>query len=168
MVIIMSLNTGTRTNNAAKNIVIAFINKFALLLLTFVSRKFFIDYIGVEYLGIHSLFANILTLLAMADLGLSTAMNVSLYKPIAENDTKKLSALINYYKKIYNVIAVVVAIVGLGLIPFLKYLVNLESDIPYLHIYYILYLSNTVISYLFIYKSALINADQKNYIVNIL
>ena len=162
----MGLNSDNRTTNATKNVTAAFVNKFALLLLTFVSRKFFVQFIGVEYLGIHSLFANILTLLSMADLGLSTAMNVSLYKPIAENDTKKLSALLNYYKKLYNVIAFGIAVVGLTLTPFLQHLVNLNAEIPYLKCYYVLYLANTVISYLFVYKSAIVNADQKNYIIS--
>lgn len=162
----MGLNSETRTKNAAKNITAAFMNKIILLLLTFVSRKIFIQYIGVEYLGIHSLFANILTLLAMADLGLSTAMNVSLYRPIADKDTRKLSALMHYYKKLYNYIAAAITVIGIALVPFLKYLVRLDSDIPHLTVYYLMYLANTVISYLFIYKAALINADQKNYLVN--
>lgn len=85
----MALNQESRTINAGKNAVSALFNKFAILVLTFISRRFFIQYIGVEYLGINGLFSNILTLLSMADLGLGTAMNVSLYKPIAENDTKK-------------------------------------------------------------------------------
>lgn len=73
-------------------------------------RKFFIRYIGIEYLGISGLFSNILTLLSMADLGLGTAMNVSLYKPIAMQDTKKLSALMNYYRYLYFIIAISVTI----------------------------------------------------------
>ena len=90
----MGLNKESRTINASKNASSAFLNKFVILLLAFVSRRFFIKYIGVHYLGINGLFANILTLLSMADLGLGTAMNVSLYKPIAEGDTRKISALL--------------------------------------------------------------------------
>jgi O-antigen/teichoic acid export membrane protein len=162
----MGLNKEARSVNASRNVSVAMINKILLLILTFASRKFFVEYIGVSYLGIHSLFANILTLLSMADLGLNTAMNVSLYKPIAENDTIKLAALMAYYKKLYNIIAVVIAGIGLCLTPFLKLLINLNNNIPDLTGYYLLFLSSTVISYLFVYKSAIINADQKNYIVN--
>ena len=97
----MALNSESRTVNASKNAVSAIGNKIIMLCLTFISRKFFIKYIGVEYLGINGLFSNILTLLSMADLGLGTAMNVSLYKPIAENDTRKLSTMLNYFKKLY-------------------------------------------------------------------
>ena len=66
----MALNEGSRTKNAERNAVSAIGNKLIILGLTFISRKFFIEYIGVEYLGINGLFANVLTLLSMADLGL--------------------------------------------------------------------------------------------------
>ena len=162
----MGLNKASRTENASKNAVSATINKTIILLLTFVSRKFFIQYIGVEYLGINGLFGNILTLLSMADLGLGTAMNVSLYKPIAENDTRKISALLNYFRTLYIYIAIGVTLIGLGLVPFLKYLVNMDVDIPYLYVYYIVFVLKNTASYLFIYKSSLIRADQKTYIIN--
>lgn len=162
----MKLNSDSRTRNASKNAVSALANKICILLLTFIGRRFFIQYIGVEYLGINGLFSNILTLLSMADLGLGTAMNVSLYKPIAENDTKKLAALLNYYRHLYYMIAIAVTVIGLGLIPFLPYIVNLNSDIPYLHLYYVVFVLKNTFSYLFVYKQSIVTADQKSYLVN--
>ena len=162
----MALNSESRTINASKNITFALIKEIVTLALAFISRKLFIQYIGVEYLGINGLFANILTLLSLADLGLGTAMNVSLYKPIAENDTDKIAGLLGYYKKLYYFIAAGVFAVGIGLLPFLPYLVNLNSDIPYLRVYYVCYVLQNVVSYLFVYKSAIIRADQKTYLVN--
>ena len=162
----MSFNSDSRTKNAKRNALSAFINKIIILCLTFVSRKFFIDYIGVEYFGINGLFSNLLTLLAMADLGLGTAMNVSLYKPIAEQDTRKISALLNYFRKLYYGIAGIVTIIGLSIIPFLGYLVNLDKNIPYLELYYSIFVLRTSISYLFVYKASIVRADQKNFLVN--
>lgn len=162
----MELNSESRTKNASKNAISALTNKFAVLLLTFISRKFFIQYIGVEYLGINGLFGNILTILSMADLGLSTAMNVSLYKPIAEKNVKKLSALLQYYRHLYNIIAIAVTITGIGLIPFLPYIVNLDSEIPHLYLYYIIFVLKNTVSYLFVYKQSIISADQKSYLIN--
>lgn len=162
----MSLNEGSRTKNAERNAVSAIGNKLIILGLTFISRKFFIEYIGVEYLGINGLFANVLTLLSMADLGLGTAMNVSLYKPIAEEDTDRIAALLNYFRKLYIYIAIGVTCVGLAIMPFLKYLVNMEQEIPHLYLYYLVFVLKNTASYLFIYKSALIRADQKTYLIN--
>ena len=160
----MSLNSDSRTVNAGKNAISALINKFCILLLTFIGRKIFIQYIGIEYLGINGLFYNILTLLSMADLGLGTAMNVSLYKPIAENDIRKLSALLNYFRQIYCFIAIAVTVIGFAIIPFLPYIVNVDSEIPHLYLYYVVFVLKNTVSYLFVYKSSIINADQKNYL----
>lgn len=162
----MALNSGTRTENAGKNVLFATFNKLTVIILTFVSRKIFLEYIGIKYLGINSLFSNILTILSLAELGLGTAMNVSLYKPIAENDTKRLSAILYYFRRLYNYIALIIAVLGILLIPLLPYIVHLEEEVPYLKIYYVLFLANTVTSYLFVYKQAIINADQKNYLIN--
>ncbi len=162
----MELNSNSRTRNAGKNMISALFNRFCIIILTFMGRKFFIRYIGIEYLGISGLFSNILTLLSMADLGLGTAMNVSLYKPIAMQDTKKLSALMNYYRYLYFIIAISVTIIGLGLIPILPYIVNLNENIPYLYIYYIILVLKNTFSYLFIYKQSILSADQKSYLVS--
>ena len=158
----MSLNEKSRTENAKRNAIFAVAKKLVTLVLVLISRKFFIKYIGVEYLGINGLFANVLTLLSLVDLGIGTAMNVSLYKPIAEKDTKTLAAIIGYFKKIYWGIAVAVTVVGLGLIPFLKYIVNMDQDIPHLYLYYIIMVGRNAFSYLFAYKSSIISADQKS------
>ena len=143
-----------------------FISKIASILLTFIGRRIFLQILALEYLGINSLFADVLSLLTMADLGLATAMAYSFYKPLAEKDEYKLAALIGFYRKIYNIIAVVVAVIGIALVPFLKYFVRLDNDIPYLEVYYLVALANTVISYMFVYKASIITADQKAYLVS--
>ncbi len=161
----MSTND-SRTVNSVKNITMALLNNVIMQLMIFITRSVFIKYLGVEYLGINGLFTNVLSFLSMADLGFSTAMNYSFYKPLAENDEKKIAALITFYKKIYNIIALSIGIIGVSLVPFLKYIINMEKDIPNVEIYYLVYLASTVISYLFVYKVSILNASQKNYIVN--
>lgn len=156
----------SRTKKTARNMTFGTANQVVSLILNFISRTIFIKILGPEYLGINGLFANILTMLSMADLGFGTAMVYSYYKPLAENNHKQLAALTKYYKKIYNIIALSVAVIGLALVPFLQYLVNLDNAIPYLRLYYLFFLANTVISYLFIYKTSIINADQKNYLLS--
>lgn len=156
----------SRTQKSELNIVVGVATKMVTLLLTFVGRKIFINNIGIEYLGINGLFSNVLSLLSMADLGFGTAISYSFYEPLAKKDEKRIAALMNFYSKIYNLIAAAVAVVGIAIVPFLKYIVNMEQGIQHLYFYYLLFLSNTVVSYLFIYKSTLINADQKGYVVN--
>ena len=156
----------SRTKNSLKNIKVGMINKMLTMILSFVSRRLFIQYIGIEYLGINGLFAEILGVLSLADLGFGTAMTYSFYKPVAEKDNEKIAALLSFYKVVYNVIAAIVGILGLILVPFLKYIVNIDKDIPYLEVYYIIFLADIVVSYLYIYKSSIISASQKQYIVS--
>ena len=160
------MNSGSRVQNTSRNIITGLTNKVVLLILSFASRKVFIQFIGVEYLGINSLFANVLTILSLADMGFGIAMSYSYYKPLAENDRVKLASLVQFYKRIYNIIASVVALAGICILPFLKYIINTDKQIDHIYIYYIIALTNTVISYLFVYKSNIISADQKSYLIN--
>lgn len=155
-----------RVKNSVRNIGYRLISQVASIVLKFVSRTIFIYILGVEYLGINGLFSEVLQMLSLADLGFGTAMVFSMYKPLAENDEKRLTQLVALYKRIYTIIAIVISVVGVALVPFLKYLVNLDQSIPYLKTYYLLYLANTVSSYLVVYKTCILNADQKNYLVS--
>lgn len=154
-----------RVVNSIKNIIYKSISQIVSIILKFIGRSVFIHILGVEYLGINGLFSEILTVLSLADLGFGTAMVFSMYRPLAENNEEKLAQLVNLYKRIYTVIAIAIAVIGVLLLPFLGYLVNLESDIPHLRIYYLLYLANTVSSYLVVYKTCILTADQKNYLI---
>ena len=155
----------SRTRSSINNIIVGFLNQTTNLILSFISRTVFIRVLGVEILGVNGLFTDVLSLLSMADLGFNTAMVYSFYKPIAENDTKKISALINFYRKVYNFIAVTITVIGIAIMPFLNLIVNTDKQIPLLKVYYLFGLAGVVISYLFVYKASIINADQKNYIV---
>ena len=149
-----------------KNMSYGILYNILSLVLSFVSRTIFINTLGVEMLGINGLFTDVLNILSMADLGLGITMAYSYYEPLARGDKDRLCALTAFYRKIYNMIALVVAVLGVILIPFLKYIVNLETDNPYIYVYYLMFLANTVVSYLFVYKSSIINADQKSYLIS--
>lgn len=154
----------TRTNKALKNISYNIGYQLLMLILGFVNRTVFLYFLNVEYLGIQAVFKDILTLLTLADMGLITAMTYSFYKPLANKDQVYISGLVHFYRKICNLIALVIFVGGLALIPFLRYIVNLNTDMPHLTLYYILYLLNTVASYLVVYKTIVLVADQKGYI----
>jgi len=153
----------SRVKKSAQNMVTGFLYQALTLVLSFVSRTVFIQVLGKEYLGLNGIFSDVLTLLSMADLGFNTAMAYSFYKPLADKDEQKLASLVAFYKKIYNVIAFGVLALGLLCIPFLNFIVNTEQDIPLLEVYYLFALANVVISYLFVYKTTILTADQKNY-----
>ena len=140
-----------RTKNAARNMVMGFINKIIVLLLPFLVRTAFIYSLGAEYLGLNSLFSSILSVLSVAELGFSSAVVFSMYEPIAKNQQAKICALLNYYRSIYRVIGTAVLIGGVVLMPFLPRLINGECpDELNIYILFAMYLFNTVSSYWFI------------------
>nr|WP_296194648.1 oligosaccharide flippase family protein [uncultured Anaerobutyricum sp.] len=157
----------SRTRNSLMNIGTNVIGQILQMLLQFVSRTIFVQFLSEEYLGINGLFGNILNLLSLTELGFGTAIIYSLYKPIAENDEKHITQLMNMYRRIYSVVAFAILGIGLLLVPFLDYFIAGESTIPNLRLLYILYLLNTVFSYFLIYKRSLIEANQKQYICTI-
>lgn len=161
----------SRSKFIAKNITFGYIANIVALILNFVSRTVFIYTLGDSYLGISGLFGNVLGILSFAELGIGTAMNYELYKPVANHDIEKIKSLMNFYKIAYRVIAAVVAIVGLAICPFLKYIIHDSNGVlrgNEIYIYYLIYLFNTVISYFVTYKFSLVNAEQKSYIFTII
>lgn len=155
-----------RTKLFLKNSVIILITKFLCYLAEFICRTILIRTLPLEYVGISGLFSNILTILSLSELGFGTVLVYSMYVPIAQHDENKLSALVSFYKKAYRLIALFVGTVGICLTPFLPYLIKDCPDIPYLQVFYLLYLANTVSSYMFTYNQSLYLADQKMYVTS--
>ena len=81
--------------------------------------------------------SNVLGILALAELGIGTAIGYSLYEPLAKNNTKKVRSLMQFYKKAYRIIALVVLVLGLILLPVLPYLIKNGDGIENLNIIYI-------------------------------
>ena len=157
-----------RTSNSIKNSITSFVGNSLSLIIAFISQAIFIRLLGVEYLGLNGLFSNILSMLCIFELGIGNAIVFNLYKPISENDEKKISALMWFYKKAYSIIIVLILFFGLILIPFLPFFINeINIDIN-VNIVYILFLISTISSYFMAYKRNLIIANQKNYIINLI
>lgn len=158
----------SKTLNAYRNTTFGFILKIFQLLIPFVVRTVIIKVLGMEYAGLNSLFTSVLQVLNIAELGVSTAMVFSMYKPIAEKDTEKISALMNLYKIYYRIIGTVILCAGAILTPFLPYLIS--GDVPAdinLYIIYWINLLATVFSYwLFAYKNSLFIAHQRNDVIS--
>ncbi|WML51603.1 hypothetical protein RCG17_19485 [Neobacillus sp. PS3-12] len=155
-----------RAKNSVKNISMGIFTQVVIALLGFLSRKVFLDSLGAQYLGINSLLDNVLSLLALVESGIGTGIVYSLYKPLAENDRPKISALVNLYKKAYKVIAFIVFILSFILYPFLGNLMKDSGHVPYLTAAYFIFVAKNMTYYLNAHKVSLINADQKGYVLD--
>ena len=152
-----------RTKNATRNIIFGVMLKVFSLLIPFVLRTVMIYTLGVQYLGLSSLFTSVLSVLNLAELGVGSAMVYSMYKPIAENDEKTICALMGLYRRYYRIIGIVILTVGLILLPFIPKLIKgtVPEDIN-IYILYLMNLGSTVLSYwLFAYRTCLLSAHQR-------
>ena len=152
-----------RTRNAARNIVFDGGLKMFNLAMPLIMRRIILYYLGVKYLGLSGLFTSIFSFLNLAELGVGGAMIFSMYKPIAEDDTPTICALMRLYRTFYRIIGLFIAVVGLAITPFLSNLVH--GDVPEgisLYVLYYMNLASTVLTYwLFAYKNCLLHAHQR-------
>ena len=157
-----------RIRNSMINTITSLVSNAIALIVSFVAQKFFLKFLNVDFLGINGLFSNILSVLGIFELGIGSAIVFYLYKPIANNDIKKIKSLMSFYKKTYRIIALIILGMGMLLIPFLNIIVGETKVEVNIYIVYLLFLISTISSYLVVYKRTLLIAYQKNYIISII
>lgn len=157
----------SRTSQSLKNISTGILSQIFLAAISFYTTRIIKDSLGFEYLGLNGVFSNIISLLNLTELGIGTAIVFALYKPLAEKNTELICAIMQFYKKAYNIIALIIFFTGVILIPFLHLFVKTALSQYYIISVFLLFLANTLISYLLAYRVNLIIADQRNYIVTI-
>ena len=157
-----------RTKNASRNILFGVILKLYQIIVPFLMRTAMIYLMGVQYLGLNSLFSSVLQVLNLAELGVGSAMVYSMYKPIAEDDNTMVCALMRLYKIYYRVIGFVIAFIGCILTPFVPKLISGEIPIDInIYVLYLLNLGATVLSYwLYAYKNCILQAYQRTDIIS--
>lgn len=156
----------SRTKLSIKNVSFSLITQITTIILNYVCRLVFVKTLSQEYLGVNGLFSNILTIFSLAELGIGSAIIYAMYKPIANENNEMIKKYMNFYKKCYRIIALIILIIGLFILPNLQFFINNENNIKNLQLIYVLYLLDSVFSYLCVYKSSILNAMQKNYICN--
>ena len=164
----MSLIENSRTKNASRNIVFGIGNRILNIILPFITRTVLIYILGKKFLGLNALFTSILQVLNLAELGFSSAIIYSMYKPIAENDITKVGILLNLYKKVYRIIGTIILVLGIAMLPFIKYFINGEyPEGINIYLIYLINLINTCLTYfLFAYKNSLLTASQREDIIS--
>lgn len=159
-----------RKKSSFKNMITAVSSNVLTIIVGLVAQAVFIKILGSEYLGLNGLFSNVISMLGIVELGMGSAIIYNMYKPIAENDHEKIKSLMQFYKKSYRIITLIISIIGIMIIPFIKYIVDIESITVDINVYlvYILFLLETICSYILSYKRSMLYVDQKEYITNII
>lgn len=155
----------SRLDNSLKNIKVGVIGQLLVVVTQYIARQVLVHSLPIEYVGYSGLFTNILLILSLAELGMGTAIVYCLYEPLAKKNYGEVSLLLGKIKKIYMIIAGVVAICGFMILPFLQFLITDTVVDTEVRIIYLMYLANTVASYAMAYRRSLYNADQRNNVV---
>lgn len=156
------MNNESRTKNSIRNISYSLIITITTILLSGVIRFFFVRNFIIEYLGLNSLFTNIISLLSITESGFGVAISYAMYKPMAEGNVDKVRQLLRFLKKMYMYVAIIVLICGCCIIPLLPFIVKeyASLDINF-YIIYGLFLCNTIFSFFVAYRRSLFHCSQR-------
>lgn len=161
--LIMDIQEQSRTKNSIRNTFWGLIYKAIAIILPFATRTIIIKYLGMEYLGVNSLFTSILSVLSLTELGFNTAILYSMYKTVANKDIEKSNALLNFYKKVYRVVALIILLVGSLVCIKIDWFI--AGDVPSglnIYVVYAFFLLSSVSSYsFFAYAAILFSANQR-------
>lgn len=155
-----------RIKNSIKNISTSIMAQIVIVILGFVSRKIFINNLGTEYLGVNGVLTNVISMLGLAESGVGISIIYNLYKPLAEKREDKVIALVQLYKKIYGLLAILIFILSFAIYPLVNNVIIKENkEVKYITLVYFIFVAKNMISYLNAHKWSLINADQKAYLL---
>ena len=151
-----------------RNSFFSLLSQLVLLLFGFLSQRAMNLYMGTELVGMNGVISNVISMLSVTELGVSTAIVYHLYSALVSRDERQIATLMNLYRKAYYVFAAVLTVLGLALIPVVHlFMTNKSYSIGYIRVLYLLWLLRSVLSYLLSYKKSLLVADQNEYIVSV-
>lgn len=155
----------SRLKNSALNLATGLLGRMLTIILNFAVRTIFIHCLDEAYLSVNGLYSNILTVLSLAELGFGSAMVYHMYEPMAKKNYQKVAELLYFYKKVYFAVGMAIVGIGVCIIPFMDVIIKDKPDVPWLTLYYIIFLLNSGLSYCFAAcKGTLFLADQKEYV----
>ncbi|MCQ2094818.1 MAG: sugar transporter [Bacteroidaceae bacterium] len=139
---------------------------FLILVLSFFSRKFFLQTLGASFIGLTGTLQNLLTYLNLAELGIATAIGYVLYKPLFEKDYEKINEIISVFGYLYRWIGQIILIAGIILSAFIPLIFpNTKFELPLIYFAFYSFLASSLIGYFLNYKQTLLGADQRNFVV---
>lgn len=154
-----------RIFNILRNSLYSILSFVFISLLSIFVRKQFTEYLPIELLGIEGLFTNVVSILSLAELGISSVINYSLYKALASNDKNEINIIMNIYRYLYSCVGCFVLFIAVILYFFLPLLLKNDVNISwdYIRLVYFIQIFTILSTYFIAYKRSLFSADQKDY-----
>lgn len=150
--------------NARVNLIFYFLQ----LVLSFFSRKIFLDCLGADFIGLTGTLQNLLGFLNLAELGVGAAIGYLLYKPLFDHDEDKITEIISVMGYLYRQIGYIILGCGLLLSCFLPVIFpdrDAHINLGIIYFSYFVFLASSLIGYFINYRQNLLGADQRNYVV---
>lgn len=148
--------------NARVNLVFYFLT----LVLSFFSRKLFLDCLGADFIGLTETLYNLLGFLNLAELGIGSAIGYVLYKPLFDHDRERINEIISVMGYLYRWIGLIIMGVGVVLACFLPWIFpDTKFGFELIYFAYFTFLASSLIGYFINYRQNLLGADQRNYVV---
>lgn len=151
------------------NVVVALLSKVLLIVTAIVAQRFILKSFGSEVNGLTSSITQIIAYFTLLEAGLGTASIQALYAPLNSKDINVVNGIVSATDKQYKKIGFLFLVLTICL-SFLMPIIT-KSSLRYFEIFIITILMGlaNVINYFFIGKfNALLYADRKSYIINIL
>lgn len=144
-----------------KELLLNFIFTLFTSILGFIQNRYFVRYMGINTLGMMKLFSQLLAYLNIVELGLGSASAYALYKPLAEKNHKQISIVVSTIESVYNKIAIIIMVLGICCIPLIPFFIENSIVGNRIYFYWLLYVLNTVSTYLYIKYVILFTANQE-------
>jgi O-antigen/teichoic acid export membrane protein len=155
----------SRISNVLKNTKVGLFFMVLTFALGMYSRKIFLDGLGTDFIGLTTTLLVLVGFLSIAELGFGVAVTSSLYKPLADKNSKKISEIISLVKCFYQRVAVILVFAGLLLSLFLPQIFSKENiELPIIYFAFWGLLIPIIVEYIVNYRKTLFIADQKLYI----
>ena len=157
-------NSMSRTQKTMRNSIVSLLAQILTILIGFIGRKVFIQYLGVELLGLNSTFASILSTLSLAELGFQQVIVVHLYGALAKDDKPYINALVNIYKLVYRCMGISFVLASFCCVPFLEVFLSDVEVTNTVRIYFLIQALTSSCTYFLAYKRNILYADQNSYL----
>lgn len=158
------LSKHSRSSSAIINSSVGLFCLLVPIILQFFSRRFFLEYLNIDYLGIQETYTSILSTLSLTELGLQTAIVYCLYKPLKTDNHQLINDIMGVMRVIYQWIGFAFILFPLFIIPFLPNLLQGIVITDEIRLCFITESCGSAFTYFLAYKRSLLFADQKEYI----
>lgn len=158
-----------RNKQAFKNMLSSLILQLVVALSGIILPRFFIMAYGSSVNGMVSSVGQFLTYLALVEAGISSAALVELYKPLADGDEKSRNQVLTATKRFYYRSGLLYVLLLVFLLVGYPLLVQNQVDHSMTRWMILILAGSNLVDYFFLGKyKALLTADQKVYVMNII